>query len=177
MHGQRLFEQLRSAVLVGALAFVTACSTVLYQADGQYTDDQNQSRKILLQWKAQIYYIPFVDADVDYGSVSLQAECLPDVFLDSRSNEQTGFVFVERPQDFKLAPGSPETRMGNFLVCASLASKRPISELSAADQARLQVLCEPKFNIPFLPPSQSGYELEINRAESGKKEIETLLCR
>lgn len=80
----------------------------------------------------------------------------------------------DQTQDFRLAAGSPQVRLGNFLVCARFASKRSIDELSAADSARLQVLCESKFNIPFLPPNLPGYELSVDQAD--KKEV-ILTCR
>jgi hypothetical protein len=174
MNTQRYIHFLHRATLVGTLLLMSACSTVLYQANGEYTDEQNRSRRILVQWEAQKYYIPFVDADVDYGSTSLQVECLPDVFVDSRSDAKQGFVFVERPQDFRLAAGAPEDRIGNFLVCARFMGNVSIDELSAADKARLLVLCESKFNIPFLPPSLAGYELSVDQADG---EEETLTCR
>jgi hypothetical protein len=174
MNIKRFIHLLQRAILVNTLLLISACSTVLYQANGEYIDEHNKNRRILVQWEAQKYYIPFVDADVDYGSTSLQVECLSDVFLDSKSDEEQGFIFVERPQDFRLAGDSPEIRIGNFLVCASFVSKLPINELSVADNARLQVLCESKFDIPFLPPSLVGYELSIDQAEIKE---ETLLCR
>jgi hypothetical protein len=170
---QGFIHLLQRATLAGTLLLMAACSTVLYQANGEYVDEQNQSRRILVQWEAQKYYIPFVDADVDYGSASLQVECMPDVFLDRKSNEEEGFVFVERAQEFKLVAGAPEIRIGNFLVCARFESKRSIEELSVADKARLQVLCESRHNIPFLPPSLEGYQLNIDQPD--KKE-ETLTC-
>lgn len=174
MNTKDIIRHLSRAILVGTLVFMTACSTALYQGNGEYVDEQNKSRRILVQWEAQKYYIPFIDADVDYGSSSLQVECLPDVFLDSKSDEKHGFVFVERRQDFRLATGSPEISIGNFLVCARFDSKKPIDELSIADKARLQVLCESKFSVPFLPPNLTGYELSIDQVD--KKE-ETLTCR
>jgi hypothetical protein len=173
MNTKHITRHLTRAILVGTLVLMTACSTVLYQANGEYIDDQNKARRIMVQWKAQEYHLPFIDADVDYGSSSLQVECLPDVFLDSRSDEKLGFVFVERPQEFRLAAGSPEKRIGNFLVCASFKSNQPIDELSIADKARLQVLCESKFDTPFLPPNLAGYELSIDQV--AEKE-ETLTC-
>ena len=173
MNTTRFIDLLQRIAIAGALTLVTACSTVLYQANGEYIDEQDRSRRILMQWEAQKYYIPFVNADVDTGSVSLQAECLPDVLLDFRDDEAQGFVFVERPQFFKLAAGSADVRIGNFLVCASFAGKQSIEELSDTEEARLLVLCEPKAGEPFLPPNLAGYPLRIEQAETE----ETLLCQ
>ena len=173
MNVRRFIDHLPLVAITSLLLFTSACSTVQYQANGEYVDDQTRSRRILMQWEAQKYYIPFVDADVDYGSVSLQVECLADVFLDHRNDENQGFVFVERSQFFRLAAGAPDVRIDNFLVCASFVDNRSIEELSDAYEARLLVLCESKTEIPFLPPSLTGYALSI---EQGKTE-ETLICQ
>jgi hypothetical protein len=155
------------------LILTTGCSTVLYQASGSYEDAASEDREILLQWSAQKYYIPFVNPDVDYGSVSLQAECLADVFLDHKNDREHGFVFVERPNDFSPSEGAPEIRIDDFLVCAKFGGGPSIEELSTADTAKLQILCEPKFPAPFLAPSLTGYSLTIAQG----KTLRTLECR
>jgi hypothetical protein len=160
------------AALCLAIA-TTGCTTVLYQASGSYEDADSENREILLQWSAQKYYIPFVNPDVDYGSVSLQAECLADVFLDHKVSGEHGFVLVERPNDFSPADGAPDIRIDNFLVCAKFDGGPSIEELSKADTARLQILCEPKFPAPFLAPNLSGYPLTIAEGRT----IRTLECR
>ena len=159
--------------LAAIFVFAGGCSTVLYQATGQYEDENAQPREILLQWQSQKYYIPFVNADVDYGSVSLQAECLQDVFLDRRSDEEHGFVFVELPQDFSLAEGAPDIRIGNFRVCAKFDGGPSIEDLGKADETALQILCESRFDATFLASNLTGYPLTITRGESQR----TLLCR
>lgn len=159
--------------LLGLSVFASGCSTVLYQASGTYQDEAAQDREILVQWSAQKYYIPFVNADVDYGSVSLQAECLADVLLDHRDSEDLGFVFVERPNDFSLAEGAPDHRIGNFRVCAMFDGGPSMEEISKEDATSLLVFCEPRFPGPFLAPSLSGYQLTIDEVEA----VRTLECR
>lgn len=162
----------RLVALVSLAILTSGCSTVLYQASGTYEDADSQNREILLQWSAQKYYIPGVNADVDYGSVSLQAECMPDVLLDHKNDDELGFVFVELPQDYSLADGAPDHRIENFRVCAMFDGEPSIEELSKADDARLQILCEPRFPSPFLAPDLVGYRLTINEGETTR----TLEC-
>jgi hypothetical protein len=166
----------RAATLLACLCLTvltTGCSTVLYQASGTYEDDESLDREILLQWKAQKYYIPFVNADVDYGSVSLQAECLPDVLLDHKNSEEHGFVFVERPNDYSLADGAPDHRIGNNRICAKFDGNLSIEQLSKDDETRLQILCEPRFPAPFLAPNLVGYMLTITEGQI----MRTLECQ
>lgn len=163
----------RLFALVALAILTTGCSTVLYQASGTYEDADSRDREILLQWSAQKYYIPGVNADVDYGSVSLQAECIPDVLLDHRDDAELGFVFVERTQDYSLADGAPDHRIGNFRVCAMFDGAPSIEDLSEADEARLQVLCEPRFASPFLAPDLVGYPITIDEGETTR----TLECK
>jgi len=172
MNAKRFIRSLKLAVVTGSLLLFAGCSSVHYQASGVYTDDQAQSRKILMQWEAQEYYIPFVEAEVDYGSISLQAECMQDVFLDFRDDEKYGFIFVERAQFFKAAAGAPELRVDNYLVCARFEGNRSIEEISGADNVQLLVLCESKAGDSFLPPKVDGYSLSIRPGETE----ETLLC-
>jgi len=173
MRANRFARILNQAITVSLLLLTTGCATVLYQASGSYTDDSATSREILLQWKAQKYYIPFVEADVDYGSVSLQAECLQDVLLDHRSDAEHGFVFVELPQEFGLADGAPDYRIGNFRICATFDGGPSIEEISKADQTSLQILCESRFDAPFLASNLNGYPLTITEGDS----VRTLKCR
>jgi len=154
------------------LLFLSGCSTVLYQASGHYEDEDAQTREILLQWQAQKYHIPFVKAEVDYGSVSLQAECLPDVFLDHRSDAEHGFVFVERRQDYSLAEGAPDIMIGNFRVCAMFDGNPSIEDMSKTGDTALQILCEPRFDDAFLASNLIGYPLSIAEGESQR----TLVC-
>jgi len=172
MNGKRFIRSLKLAVVTGSLLLLAGCSSSLYQASGVYTDDQAHSRKILMQWEAQEYYIPFVEAKVDYGSISLQAECMQDVFLDYRDDEKYGFIFVERANFFKPAMGVPELHVDNFLVCAKFEGNRSIEEISGADNVRLFVLCESTAGNSFLPPKLSGYSLSIRPGETK----ETLHC-
>lgn len=163
------FRWVQAACLIVAVA---GCSTVQYQGHGQYSDASQQSREVLLQWEAQIYYIPFIDADVDYGSVSLQAECISDVLLDHRNDEEHGLVFVERPQDYRLAPGAPDFRIGNFLVCAKLKESQSLEQAGQSDSVDLLVFCESKDGLDTLPTNLDGYALEIIEAQAES----TLLC-
>lgn len=154
------------------LVAVAGCSTVQFQGHGQYTDANQQSRAILLQWEAQKYYIPFIEADIDYGSVSLQAECIPDALLDRRNDEEHGLVFVERTQDFQTVPGAPDIRIGNYLVCAKLKDGQALEQLGQSDNVDLLVYCESKFGLETLPTNLEGYSLEISEVQ----EEATLLC-
>ena len=164
---------LRRTLLLIWLISVAGCSTALYQASGEYIDSESRSREILLQWKAQKYYIPFVETDVDYGSISLQAECMEDVLMDHRNEEELGLVFVERPQEFRLAPGAPNYRLGNYRVCAMFEGSPSIELIIKSDQVDLLILCESKHNVPFIAATEGGYPLSISEGE----EERTLLCR
>ena len=171
MSEKRFIGSLKLVVVGSWLLLLTSCSTVLYQASGHYVDDKAKSREILMQWEAQKYYIPFVDAN--YGSVSLQAECMQDVFLDFRDNEEYGFIFIERVQDFGLATGAPDLRVDNFRVCVKSKGNRSMEEISNADDVELLVFCEPKVGDSFLPTNLDGYSLSIAQGESE----ETLECQ
>ena len=161
------------AVLASWVASSAGCTTALYQASGEYVDADSHSREILLQWKAQKYYIPFVNAEVDHGSISLQAECMPDVLLDHKNSKAYGLVFVERLQDYRLAPGAADYRLGNYRVCAMFDERPPIEVIGKSPEVDLLILCESKHNVPFLTANESGYPLTI--AEG--KEERTLSCR
>lgn len=165
-------NRLRSILLVSLITALAGCSTVPYRGTGHYTDSDQKSRQILLQWEAQKYYIPFMDADVDYGSVSLQAECKPDVLLDHRNHEEHGMVFVERPQQYKLAPGAPDIRIDNFLVCAKLKGSQSLEQAGQSGSVDLLVLCESKDGLATLPPTLDGYPLKISEGQAES----TLLC-
>ena len=164
-------SRVRALACTASLVLVTGCSTVLYQANGEYFDG-GTSRRILLQWEAQEYHIPFVDANVDYGSVSLQAECVADVLLDRRDDPDLGLIFLELPQYFRLVPGAPELRVGNYLVCAKLDEEQSIEDAIGAESVQLLVLCESRTNDPFLPASLAGYALSVSSHGSE----ETLGC-
>ena len=163
---------LRSFLAVSLITALAGCSTVQYQGRGHYTDPGQQSRQILLQWEAQEYYIPFIDAEVDYGSVSLQAECVPDIFLDRRDHEEHGMVFVERPQQYRLAPGAPDIRIGNFLVCAKLKGSQSLEQAGQSDSVDLLMFCESKEGLTTLPANLDGYALAITEGQAES----TLLC-
>lgn len=168
-------QTLRSRVIPIAfsvsLIVASGCSTVLYRANGEYIDD-GESRRILLQWQAQKYHIPFSSATVDYGSVSLQAECIVDTFLDHHNDPDLGLIFLELPQDYNLVDGAPELRTGNYIVCAKLDGNQSIEDLISAETVELLVLCESRSNASSLPASLEGYVLTVS---SGGLE-ETLGC-
>lgn len=165
-------KRIGTILVVGLVAVLAGCSTVLYQGHGQYADPDGKSGAILLEWKAQKYYFPFVDADVDYGSVSLQAECKPDIFLDDKEHAEHGLVFVERPQDYRLVPGAPDIRIGNFLVCAKLKGGQSLEQAGRTERIDLQVLCEAKSGLETLPANLDGYGLAVAEARTER----TLLC-
>jgi len=152
---------------------IAGCTNAIYQGRGSFQDEMGNSRTVLLQWKAQKYYIPFIKKDVDYGSLSLQAECIDNLLLDYENNKEYGLVFKERPQFYKLIEGAPNIRLGNFIVCAKLNDNRRLGELHENDLTRLGVFCEAKPGEPaILPPNIEGYPLQI---AEGDKEI-TLIC-
>lgn len=150
------------------LAFAgTGCTTVLYQARGTYTDDAESSRELMLQWEAQDYFIPFLADDVDYGSASLQAECVLDVFLDFENHPEHGLIFKERPRDFELVENAPRIEVGNFIVCAKLGSGQSLAELEPGETVELQVFCERRAGPEStLPASVGGYRLVVIEAET-----------
>lgn len=168
-------RQLPAVVPALVLAFVgTGCTTALYQARGTYAADTEPSRELMLQWEVQDYFIPFVANDVDYGSVSLQAECVLDVFLDSETDpEHGGLIFKERPRDFDLAEGAPRIEVDNFIVCAKLGEEQSLAELDPGDTVALEVLCENRSSgANSLPARPDGYALTVVEGESE----ETLGC-
>lgn len=158
------------SVLVPALVLViagTGCTTALYQARGTYTGDTQPARELMLQWEAQEYLIPFVTDDVDYGSVSLQAECVLDVFLDFENHPELGLIFKERSGDFRLVEDAPEIPVGNFIVCAKLAEGQSLADLDPGDTVQLQVFCESRFDSgSSLPASLDGHKLDVAKAET-----------
>lgn len=167
-------RQLESFILLLVLAFAgTGCTTTLYQARGTYSADTEPSRELMLQWEAQDYFIPFVADDVDYGSVSLQAECVLDVFLDFENHPEHGLIFKERPRDFNLAEGAPKIEVGNFIVCAKLGEGQSLAELDHGDTVALEILCESRLSgTSSLPSRPEGYALTVAEGESE----ETLGC-
>lgn len=161
---------IRLVFVCTVLLLAGGCSTVLYQGTGSYSDDEGVPREILLQWSAQKYFL--FPNRVDYGSVSLQAECVDDVFLDHRNDPTYGFIFVERPQDYRPAPGAPTLRLGNDLICAHMSDNRQLRRINRRTGARLVVLCESRTGASSLPPNLNGYVLTVDEGESQK----TLLC-
>ena len=169
--GNRFRNRFTTLAILALLAILTGCSTVLYQANGEYIEGES-SRRILLQWEAQRYHIPFIDTAVDYGSVSLQVECMEDLLLDHKSDPNLGLVFLELPQDYRLVVDAPELRAGNHLICAKLNDNQSIEDLIGAETVKLLILCESRFNSLFIPASLEGYSLNVS---SGGLE-ETLGC-
>ena len=152
---------------------VAGCTNAIYQGRGSFQDEMGNNRTVLLQWKAQKYYIPFIKKDVDYGSVSLQAECIENLMLDYENNKEYGLVFKERAQFYNLVEGAPDIKLGNFIVCAKLTDSRELGKLGENDLTRLGVFCVAKQGEPaILPPNIEGYPLQI---AEGDEEI-TLIC-
>lgn len=155
-----------SAVLL-LLAFTSGCTNIIYQGQGFYLDQQEQEKQVVLQWKAQKYYIPFIPNKVEYGSVSLQAECIDDLLLDHVNHEQHGLIFLERPNDFSLAQGSPEIRIDNYIVCAQLQGGISLADMSIGDELEFLVYCEAKDeDSPILPVNLDGYGLQVLEMKS-----------
>lgn len=158
---------MRTVILV--VLFLSGCTSVIYQGRGHYPANQPQSKEVMLQWKAQKYYIPFFTNQVDYGSVSVQAEKIPDLFLDYENHQEYGLVFKERRQDFRLIDQAPEIRIGNYIVCAKLKDRKTLDDVQDRDVVTMLVFCEPKPGAPeIVPPTLEGYKLDI--MESKKEE-------
>lgn len=152
------------ALLIAFL--VSGCSTKIYQAKGEYQDSSGVDRSVLIQWKAQKYYLPLVAPDVDYGSVSFQAECIRDVFLDHVNHTQYGLIFKERIQEFRRVENAPKINVGNYIVCAKLKENKSLSDIAVGDDVRLQVLCEAKSTTtPMLRADLDGYVLRAREVD------------
>ena len=162
---------IKAFIIIVFSLLVVACSTKQYHAAGQYTDATGADRKIILQWKSQEYYFPLVEAEVDYGSVSLQAECLNNVLLDYENHAQYGLVFKERVQDFQLVENAPIIKIGNYIVCAKLKKGMQLKDMLLGDAVILDVYCESKFSdTPSLQANLNGYHLVIKEGETKKQE-------
>ncbi len=153
-------------LIAGLLSLTASCSNKIFQGHGQYNDDTGKTRAILLQWKAQTYHIPFIDAEVDYGSVSLQTECFKGGLLDHENNSQYGLIFKERPQDFKVVANAPKIKVGNFIVCAKLKKGLSLPQLNPGDSVTIETFCAAKPGIePIMAANPEGYTLAIKVSE------------
>ncbi len=161
---------LRMQIAVVALILISGCSSVNYQGRGAYMTKENKERELLLQWKAQKYYIPFMSNDIDYGSYSFQEECRPNVLQDRVEGDKYGFAFKEREQNFTVVAGSP-IKVGNHIICAKTKDDVPLGDIKAGDTILFQILCESRRGAPITPANMEGYPLAVT--ESTKE----LKCR
>jgi len=146
---------------------LSACSTQIYQAMGKYEDGSGIDRRVLIQWKAQKYYIPLVSPEIDYGSVSFQAECIQDVFLDHDNHTEFGLIFKERAQEFRRIENAPIINVGNYIVCAKLKNNESLSDIKVGDDVKLEVLCEAKSTLtPMLQANLDGYQLKTSEVDT-----------
>ncbi len=150
--------------MVAGLIFLTAaCSNQTFKGQGQYVDASGVSRAIVLQYTAQVYHIPFLNADVDYGSISLRAECLTSSLLDSKIDPELGLVFTESTQNFTWVGKQDKIKIGHHLVCAKLENSQAIFTAKAGDSLVLQTFCKAKNSaVPILPANPKGYTLVIS---------------
>lgn len=150
-------------VIITAILF-SGCSSISYKAEGKYMPEENIERTLLLQWKAQKYYIPFMNNEVDYGSVSFQEECRKNTLLDHEINKDYGLIFKERPQDFKVVESAERIRLGNYIVCAKLKNNSSLDTVKEGNIS-FQILCEAKSGVPPITPvNLDGYKLKVREA-------------
>lgn len=166
-----MFHKIQTAIVL--LIFIGGCSGVTYQARGEYMTEENKERELLLQWKAQKYYIPFMSNRIDYGSYSFQEECRKNILQDRVEGDQYGFAFKERPQNFTVVAGTP-IKAGNHIICAKTKNDVPIGDIKAGDTILFQILCEARGGMPPITPANGeGYPLKVSESEG----IQTLECR
>ena len=163
----------KSTILSFLFVFVVSgCSTSIYHGKGDYVDSAGKNREILLEWMAQDYWL--LDNDVDYGSISLQVECMNDVLLDGTVTQEYGLVFKERSQDFTVVLPMQKIKINNFIICAKFGDKGTLEELDEGDTENLEVYCKAKPGVgEMLPVNQVGYTLSISKNE---KKLPPLLC-
>lgn len=160
-------------ILAALVLLTSACANQTFQGTGKYKDETGAEKKVLLEYKAQVYYIPLVDSQVDYGSISLKAQCISNDLLDGKNNKEHGLVFLERPQQFKLIEGAPNLRLNNFIVCAKLKNGDSLEGVSSGDTITLATYCEAKNdNTPIIPANIEGYVLAITTID----EVKPLPC-
>lgn len=156
-----------------ALLLFAGCASVTFEGRGHYLTEQKRERELLLQWKAQTYYIPFLTDRVDYGSFSFQEACRPNILQDRVTEGGMGLAFKERPQDFRLVEGAPRIEVGHFIVCARTKDGTPVEKIRAGDILLFQVLCEAKPGMAAITPANlDGYVLKVRKREG----IEALPC-
>jgi len=157
-------------ITVVVVLLISGCSSVSYQARGVYNTEENKERELLLQWKAQKYYIPFLGNDIDYGSYSFQEECRPNVLQDTVDGDQYGFAFKERGQNFTVISGTP-IQVGNHIICAKTKDDMTLSEIKSGDELLFEVLCKARRMAPITPAGI--YTLKVTESEEAGK----LECR
>ena len=166
-----MFHKMHAAIVL--LIFICACSRVTYQGRGVYMTEENKERELLLQWKAQKYYIPFMSNRIDYGSYSFQEECRKNILQDPVEGDQYGFAFKERPQNFTVVAGTP-IKAGNHIICAKTKNNVPLEDIGAGDTILFQILCEARGGmLPITPANVEGYPLKVSESEG----IQMLECR
>ena len=164
--------------IASLLGVMTACSNHTFQGHGQYVDAAGVNRDIVLEYKTQVYYIPFVENDI--GSVSLTAECLKNSLQDSEINETYGLIFKESTQDFTWAVAQPKIKVGRHLICAKLKNEKALLTATVGNKVVLQTFCEAKNSaLPILPVNEQGYTLvikEVMEADVQTEKVNAPLC-
>lgn len=165
--------KLLTYISAGLVLLTTGCANHNFEGTGNYVDENGAEKKVVLAYKAQVYYIPFVNSEVDYGSISLKAQCIDNDLLDGKNNDEHGLVFLERPQQYKLAEGAPSIRVGNYRVCAQLKSGESLEQINSGDTVTLSTYCQAKNNNPaIIPANVEGYMLTVNTVD----EVKPLPC-
>jgi hypothetical protein len=155
-------KQVTLIAMASLLTLMSACSNQSFKGEGQYLDASGKKRNISLEYKAKVYYIPFINADVDYGSISLTAECLTNSLRDTKVDKQFGLVFIEPTQYFEWGSKQPKLKIGRHLVCAKFINNHAISTAGNGDNVRLQTFCSAKSPSQIiLPVNDQGYNLVI----------------